>query len=128
MKRTLALIAVFVLLLTGCGTNVPADIVGDWSCRDVASDNQTQTDFYHLWISENGEFSMYDAAAGNPGIEGKLTSPEEGKLALKCTSEDFDPPYCWDMSEKATLDYKVDGDTISLGYEGVWITFDKSKE
>ncbi|MBQ6496352.1 MAG: hypothetical protein IJI74_04185 [Firmicutes bacterium] len=128
-------IAMVGFALTGCGSkyNAPAGIVGDWTCRDLASDETTDTSFYKLTVSEDGSFSLYDYASGNPGISGNMYCDDTGNLGIiniECDSADFDPPFCWQsLSQNARLRYKViSSDTIKLGYVGVWLIFDRSTE
>jgi len=141
MKRKILILIVALLILsvTGCKENagdphapgVPLSIVGDWDCRETASDGETATGFYALQIGEKGDFSLYDTV-GNPGISGSLTYDgyeDSGTLQLDCSSEDFDPPFCWDIETDSVLEYEVEGDSVlKLGYEGVWLTFDRSDD
>ena len=130
-KLTLCL-AVLLLTagLTGCvGKSLPEGLIGEWTCEKFASDGTTATDFYALYIEKNGKFSLYDTV-GNPGISGKMTlkSTEEdavmGTVTVSCNSDDFDPPLCWNMEEKDTLEYEIlDGGKMRLGHNGVWLTF-----
>ena len=140
MKRKILILiaALLILSLTGCKENagvsytpgVPSSIVGDWDCRERASDGQT-TGFYALWIHENGEFSLYDNV-GNPGISGSLAydgDENSGELQLNCSSEDYDPPICWNIEMDSVLEYEVEGDSVlKLGYDGVWLTFDRVED
>ena len=129
-----ALLAVSLLMIiTGCGQsyNAPAGIVGQWDCRDTASDETTDTSFYALTVDEDGSFSLYDEASGNPGISGKMYCDDTGNLGIiniECDDADFDPPVCWSIGKEARLRYKVvSKDTIKLGYVGVWLIFDRAK-
>ena len=137
MKKALvtaiALTASIIMLvaLTGCGgSKVPERLVGQWECADLASDGYTDTSFYALTIEKDGTFSLYDEAAGNPGISGTMKGDDTGKLGileLNCNEEDFDPPVCWaKMQTKSRVRYKImDENTIRLGYVGIWLTFTK---
>ena len=140
MKKALvtavALAASVILLvaLTGCGgSKVPERLVGQWECADLASDGYTDTSFYALTIEKDGTFSLYDEAAGNPGISGTMKGDDTGKLGileLNCTEDDFDPPVCWAKLQKnSRLRYKIMSDgTIRLGYVGIWLIFSKAEE
>ena len=128
-------LAVFGLLIaSGCGQtyNAPAAIVGQWDCRAFASDETTDTSFYALRVDADGSFSLYDQAAGNPGISGKMYCDDTGKLGIiniECDGDDFDPPVCWNIGQEARLRYKaVNQDTIKLGYSGIWLIFDRAEE
>ncbi|MDO4870343.1 MAG: hypothetical protein Q4A65_08690 [Bacillota bacterium] len=136
--KTIAVICILLtftgsLILTGCGEsyNAPAGIIGQWDCRDYASNEETETGFYALTVEEDGSFSLYDQVAGNPGISGKMYCDDTGNLGIiniECDEEDFDPPACWNISKEARLRYKVlDKDTIKLGYVGIWLIFDRAK-
>ena len=137
MRKTLvvtfALTAAIIMLVafTGCGgSKVPERLVGEWQCADLASDGYTDTSFYALTIEEDGTFSLYDIAAGNPGISGTMKGDDTGKLGileLTCNEDDFDPPVCWaKMQKNSRVRYKImDENTIRLGYVGIWLTFTK---
>ena len=137
MKRiltvTLALAAAMTMLIafSGCGgAKVPERLVGQWECADLASDGYTDTSFYALTIEKDGTFSLYDEAAGNPGISGTMKGDDTGKLGileLNCNEEDFDPPVCWAKLQKnSRLRYKIMSDgTMRLGYVGIWLIFSK---
>ena len=122
-----------LIIITGCGQsyNAPAGIVGQWDCRDYASDEMTETGFYALTVNEDGSFSLYDQAAGNPGISGNMYCDDTGNLGIiniECDGDDFDPPSCWNLGKEARLRYKVvSKDTIKLGYSGIWLIFDRAE-
>jgi hypothetical protein len=105
-------------------------LIGEWNCRSLASDQITATEFYHLSIQPSGSFSLYDQEAGNPGISGKMT-PKKGtnQLKISCTTDDFDPPVCWDLSSQDTLFYQISADdqTLFLRHNGVDLIFDKAQ-
>ena len=130
---TFALTAAIIMLVafTGCGgSKVPERLVGEWQCADLASDGYTDTSFYALTIEKDGTFSLYDFAAGNPGISGTMKGDDTGKLGileLTCNEDDFDPPVCWaKMQKNSRVRYKImDENTIRLGYVGIWLTFTK---
>ena len=123
-----------VTAFAGCGgSKVPERLIGHWKCAEMASDGITDTSFYALTIEKDGTFSLYDYAAGNPGISGKMKGDDTGKLGileLNCDGDDFDPPFCWSkMQQKSRIRYKImSDDTIRLGYVGVWLTFTKDTE
>ena len=134
-------LAAMTLCLAGCGSpsesdsaagapgdntasDIPASAVGLWQCEATASDNETDTSFYELQIGENGEFSLYDYAAGNPGISGTIGSVSDTTMDVQFNTDDFDPPFCWDLDEDGdTLAYESDGTTLRLGHNDVWLTF-----
>lgn len=103
---------------------VPDAFIGQWECEDMASDGQTDTSFYEMYIEEDGYFSMYDAAAGNPGISGYMGNDSGSTVDCEFSMDDFDVPFCWTIDdEKATLDYELAEDTLRLGHNDVWMTF-----
>lgn len=119
-----------MILFTACGgPTVPERLIGEWQCDSKASNQVTETGFYKLSIEESGEFSLYDAEAGNPAMSGTMKGDDTGKigiLELTCDKEDFDPPACWVVNENCRLRYKIlDDKTIRLGFSGVWLTFRK---
>lgn len=120
-----------LIAFTGCGgPKVPERLIGEWDCAPLASDQMTDTSFYALTIQEDGTFSLYDKAAGNPGISGTMKGDDTGKLGileLTCDEDDFDPPVCWaKMQHKARVRYKIMTDgSMRLGYVGIWLTFTK---
>ena len=122
---------ILLIAFAGCGgPKVPERLIGEWDCAPLASDEMTDTSFYALTIKENGEFSLYDKAAGNPGISGTMKGDDTGKLGileLTCDEDDFDPPFCWPkMKHKTRVRYKIiDDNTMKLGYVGIWLTFTK---
>ena len=142
LKRFVAVCCIMILLgtlFTGCGKKaeasaVPTELIGEWICDEYASDGETYTGFYKLRVNENSEFSMYDAEAGNPGISGKITSTDSdniendsyNSITISCSTEDFDPPHCWEISAKTTLQYEIlENGKLSLGYDDIWLTFTK---
>lgn len=122
-----ALILMMALVFTSCGSfqaGVPDGFTGHWKCEAIASDGETDTSFYEMTIEENGHFSMYDAAAGNPGISGEMGNDTGSTIECRFDMDDFDVPFCWTIdSSKATLDYELSDDTLKLGHNDVWMTF-----
>ncbi len=120
-------VILMALVLGGCGdakAGVPEGFAGEWQCEDVASDGETDTSFYAMTIEEDGHFSMYDFAAGNPGISGVMKNDTGSTIDCDFNMDDFDVPFCWKIdSEEATLDYELEGETLRLGHNGVWMTF-----
>ena len=130
-KSCIACFAIAVLMLLGlCGCSekvVPEGLVGNWNCREMASDCTTTTGFYALYINDDGSFSMYDTC-GNPGISGTLGASKDdsskGVLRISCEGDDFDPPSCWAMGKKDELEYELlEKGQMRLGHNGVWLSF-----
>ena len=105
---------------------VPSEFAGSWICEPLASDGETDTSFYAMDIAEDGVFSMYDFAAGNPGISGDMGNFTEETITCSFDMDDFDVPFCWELkSPEDVLEYECDGETLRLGHNGVWMTFNK---
>jgi len=103
---------------------VPEGMTGPWKCEPIASDGKTDTSFYAMYIKKNGYFSMYDFAAGNPGISGFLKNDTGSTLDVVFGTGDFDPPFCWKLDpSEDTFMYELDKDTLKLGHDGVWMIF-----
>lgn len=108
---------------------MPTGLVGQWACERLASDGETDTSFYELRIEEDGSFSLYDVAAGNPGISGQMGNDTGNKLECHFDMDDFDVPFCWDLNpSKDALEYELDADTLRLGHNGVWMTFHRMQD
>ena len=133
MRKILAFIVACLFLLAGCGdvepdfdtSKVPEELVGQWQCSEYASDGKTSTGVYALYVEKDGTFSLYDNS-GNPGISGTMLG-SEGKVMILCNETDFYPPFCWDIDTRDVLEYEADGDTIRLGYDDIWLTFEKEE-
>lgn len=122
-----ALVMTMVFILCACGSfqaGAPDGFAGQWKCEELASDGETDTSFYEMTIEENGHFSMYDAAAGNPGISGEMGNDTGSTIECRFDMDDFDVPHCWTIdSSEAILDYELSDDTLRLGNNDVWMTF-----
>ena len=126
--RTICIIILCLgMILSACGSfqaGVPEGFPGEWRCEDTASDGQTDTSFYEMTIAEDGTFSMYDFAAGNPGISGEMGNDNGNSIECRFDMDDFDVPFCWTIhSAKDSLDYELSEDTLRLGHNDVWMTF-----
>lgn len=108
---------------------VPSGFLSQWKCDKLASDGKTDTSFYVMYFRTDGYFNMYDEAAGNPGISGNVLSYTNRYLDCELDMEDNDVPHCWTIdSSEAVFDYELDGDTLKLGHNGIWITFHRDSE
>ena len=107
---------------------VPEGFIGSWSCEEKASDGKTDTSFYAMYIKKNGYFSIYDQEAGNPGISGKMKNDTGTSVDCEFEMDDFDVPSCWKLgSPEDKLDYELDGDTLKLGHNDVWMIFHREE-
>lgn len=109
-------------------TVVPEGFIGSWTCEDLASDGKTDTSFYAMYIKKNGYFSIYDQAAGNPGISGNMKNDTGSSVDCVFEMDDFDVPFCWKLeSPEDKLNYEIDGDTLKLGHNDVWMIFHREE-
>lgn len=134
-KRLLVMMLILsVIVLSACGSEKPeadntsaepdqrrASFVGEWRCGETL----LETDEYYsgylaLRVEEDGEFSMYDVEAGNPGISGHMEYSSDHEVMLKCGKDDFDPPPGWGkMDYNQSIEYKfVSENELQLAYVG----------
>lgn len=107
----------------------PDAFVGQWECENYASDSQTDTSFYEMRVEADGYFSIYDVAAGNPGVSGLMGNDTGHTVECRFDMDDFDVPRCWDINtSKAVFEYELDDDTLRLGHNNVWMTFHRARE
>lgn len=130
MKKLLLTLAVtlfFVFPLCSCAAEVPKALTGEWICQDSSYGCEAGYGYLALRIEENGHFSLYDAEAGNPGISGTMKGAAgalTGTVDINCGSDDFDPPACWDIEEKDTLEFEaVTPGRIKLSHNGKSLSF-----
>ena len=113
---------------TSAASVVPAGFVGKWKCEPTASDGETDTSFYAMYIRGDGYFSMYDEGAGNPGISGYMSNDTGSSVYCRFNQDDFDVPFCWTIeTADDTLDYELTGDVLKLGHNDVWMTFNREE-
>ncbi len=102
-----------------------------------AISNEYQADdedasYWHLYIGENEEdkafFSIYDNAAGNPGVEGEIVSLTDSSLVIKVDQDMFEalPSSQWELSkDKLELTYELLEDGIRLTNHETAVIFKK---
>ena len=128
MKMKSILMVLTCLFLYGCqpggkeGSNessAPVELIGEWHGEEMSLDGNRYTGFYAFDIEKNGEFSLYDAEAGNPGIEGKINQYDGESLKMKTRSEaDFDVPAEWSgLNHSDTLLYEIKGEKLYMSYK-----------
>ncbi len=132
MKKILLILAVIVLFIFSLYsyiTEVPKALTGEWVCQDSSYGCEAGYGYLALRIEKNGHFSLYDAEAGNPGISGTMKGSADaltGTVEINCGSDDFDPPACWDIEEKDTLEFEaVTPGRIKLSHNGKSLSFAK---
>ena len=132
MKRIISILLTLAIIITlfmisSCRSfraGAPDGFAGQWKCEDLASDGETDTSFYEMTIEEDGHFSIYDAAAGNPGISGLMGNDSGSTVDCIFDEDDFDVPFCWNIdSAKASLEYELEGDVLRLGHNDTWMIF-----
>jgi len=110
------------------GPVIPEGFTGSWTCENLASDGKTDTSFYAMNIKKVGYFSIYDQAAGNPGISGFMSNDTGSSVDCAFKTDDFDVPACWKLDSAGdTLKYELDGDTLKLGHDDVWMIFHRAE-
>ena len=123
MKKTIMLALALSLILAGCSLfgggsggegadgpdgfggfdspgseTIAEEFRGGWECEETTlEDPNSYTGYLHLEVSDDGSYSMYDIAAGNPGIEGWLEVLSDTELILHIEKTvDTDIPVEWD--------------------------------
>lgn len=135
----LLLTASCIVLLSGCSDSGSSDsldkFVGSWNCHETPlEDKNRYSGYLSMEIEDTGDFTMYDAEAGNPGIKGHIESLTEDSMVLNCSDdEDFDPPTGWDkMDRKQEIRYHWDGDSLCLTYgsgdDAITLVWDREEE
>ena len=101
----LLLIVMLTLAFAGCSGGGKAvsepvfeEFRGGWDCEETTlEDPHSYTGYLHLEVSDDGSYSMYDAEAGNPGIEGLLEVISDTELILHIKKTvDTDIPVEWE--------------------------------
>lgn len=132
MKKTIMLTLVLSLILAGCslfgggsggegadgpdgfgGETIAEEFRGGWECEETTlEDPNSYTGYLHLEVSDDGSYSMYDIAAGNPGIEGWLEVLSDTELILHIEKTvDTDIPVEWEgISYNETMKYSFTED------------------
>ena len=108
-----------IIMLCACGKESEGleghpEFLGKWQCAEAPLEHPDYYTGYLMWvINEDGSFTMYDAEAGNPGIQGNMQIVSDTELEFVCdTEEDFDPPVTWEsMEETQVVSYKFTNDT-----------------
>ena len=132
MKKTIMLALALSLILAGCslfgggsggegadgpdgfgGEPIAEEFRGGWECEETTlEDPNSYTGYLHLEVSDDGSYSMYDIAAGNPGIEGWLEVLSDTELILHMEKAvGADVPVEWEgMSCNETREYSCTED------------------
>lgn len=92
---------------------------------------QNVDSWWVLDINEPAYFSIYDAEAGNPGVEGKIIHLDEEKIVFRINQSYYEElPANWELEEYKgkdilILSYKVTDSVIELTNNGDTIAFKK---
>ena len=101
----LLLIVMLTRALAGCSEGgkaesepIAEEFRGGWDCEETTlEDPDSYTAYLHMEVSDDGSYSMYDAEAGNPGIEGRLEVISDTELILHINKTvDTDIPVEWE--------------------------------
>lgn len=136
----ISMASAFILPAENNNLSQIAGIAGDYQAveQDTGNDEDYVGGFWHLYIGiddESGEpyFSIYDNAAGNPGVEGKIAEMGEEYMIVEYDPDYYDqlPSYKWQMEGKnLEIQYKKTLKGIELTNNGTTIQFirDESDE
>lgn len=132
MKRiNLAIVAALCLLLTLSACSSAASV--DPACRErIAGDYQVtglEDNYWHLYISPEKDrnlFSIYDNAAGNPGVEGEMVLLDDSHIKLKYDKDLYEalPSDEWQLSgDYLEMTYSLEDDRLTLTNNDVSLVF-----
>lgn len=147
MKRRSILCCIVLCLLmilaAGCsGANKKSSSdVDETAFENVKGDyNVVETDtiggWWHLYIGSNDDapydFSIYDVAAGNPGVRGEITSMTDSGLTIKIDADLFEQlPTDWKLSDdgsELTMEYTYDDHSITLTNNELPVVFERKAD
>lgn len=141
MKRIKLVIAAvtalcFLLMLTACGADTSVGVDKDIAAQ-LAGDYQVtglEDNYWHLYIGleeDTAILSIYDNAAGNPGVEGELVTLDESHIKLKYDKDLYEalPSAEWQLSgNDLEMTYAIDGDSLTLTNSDVSLIFQREAE
>lgn len=88
------------------------ELRGEYQAEESGEDtDQYVGDYWHLDIAKNHKkpyFSLYDNAAGNPGVEGDIIHLSKDRMVIKINQ---------DLYEGLPGDWEDEGKTIAISYE-----------
>lgn len=136
-RKIIAFLAIIstVLMLACCGKTDTISI--DEKCRaEIAGDYQVtglEDNYWHLYISAEDEpvLSIYDNAAGNPGIEGPIVKLDESTIRIRYDTDLYEalPSDQWRLDGKyLELGYERNDDSLTLTNHGAAVVFQKEPE
>lgn len=134
IKKAITLFAVLTLLaVLSAGCNQKSDPVDADAFASVKGEYQCiekDINYMHLSISDDFEefpyhLSIYDNAAGNPGVEGEIIHMDDSVITIQIDMDLFDemPPGWQEDEETLTMGYHLENDGIVLGNQGVDVRF-----
>ena len=140
MKRIFVIIIALLLtasMFVSCGSNdidreILARVTGEYQAVEVDDPDDYIGSWWHLSIleddSEYGDYlTIYDNAAGNPGVEGKIVSLDDKSIKIIIDPDYYDelPSGQWkDSGKYLELTYERTFDGIILANNGKSIRFD----
>lgn len=146
MKKTTAIIILLIfIIIVACGCGDRGDtggvndealtkLIGDYDVSVEESFDKNVGEWWHLSIIDNDEYgkclSIYDAQAGNPGVEGTITFLDDSTMEIAIDPDYYDdlPTYEWECDGKTLLlEYVRTDDGIELTNKGTTIKFTEEK-
>lgn len=136
MRKVLEIVISLMLVIAfacGCsdaGNRYLDEITGEYEVSVEESSDQNVGEWWHLSIIDDDEYgeylSIYDVEAGNPGVEGKITSIDDSTITINIDPDLYEqlPTDKWKCDGKTlTLDYAKAGDGIELTNNGTTVKF-----
>lgn len=131
LKLSFLIILVFGLaaLSTGCGDKgFKESFTGIWNASQNSLNGNIYTGNIVMEVQEDGAFTISDDLGGI-NMSGDLKVVDETSIQLKCSSETFTPPTCWNSSETDTYNYDfISEDVVVIDYLGNEIAFFRGVE
>lgn len=140
IKKWIALMITAIMIFSvACVNSGESDkeaakaVIGEYQVVANESDNDDEYvgTWWHLSILEEDDMlmmSIYDNEAGNPGIEGEVTSIDDKHISLKYDPDYFDELPCgiWSVDgDYLETDYELTADGIKLTNNDFTLTFVK---
>lgn len=119
----------FLLTLSACGADasvdkdIAAQLAGDYQVTGL------EDNYWHLYIGleeDTAILSIYDNAAGNPGVEGEMVLLDDAHIKLKYDKDLYEalPADGWQLSgDYLEMTYSLEDDRLTLTNNDVSLTF-----
>ncbi len=139
MRKLFITVLMFIILIMLCACGAQSGSVDRQCMESVSGDYQIVTDnedenFWHLYISDDDGsdyLSVYDNAAGNPGIEGVIEKLDESHIDVRYDEDYYDqlPSYDWNTDGKLLkLEYRLTEAGIELSNSGTVLYFEREAD